>query len=82
MKLPIPPRRRSAGEPEPALDEALIDITVPRECVLSQATDCRHKSFEDQPGPCPRCGGSLQQSRQTYLVVTRRGRKITDSFIS
>lgn len=71
MKLPIPRRWRPAGEP--ALDAALIDITVPRECV--------YKSFEDHPGPCPRCGGPLQRSRQTYLVLTRRGRKITDSFI-
>lgn len=50
-----------------------IDITIPRECVYRQ--------FKAEPGPCPRCGGPLQQSRQTYLVATRRGRKITDSFV-
>lgn len=79
MKLPIPWRRRSIARPQqavektPTVKEPPIDITEPRECI--------HKSFEDHPGSCPRCGGSLQQSRQTYLVVTRRGRKVTDSFI-
>ncbi len=57
----------------PYFKEPSIDITEPRECI--------HESFKDHPGPCPRCGGFLQQSRQTYLVVTRRGRKIADSFI-
>lgn len=51
----------------------MIDITIPRECV--------YKHFKAQPGPCPRCGGPLQQSRQTYLVATRRGRGTTDSFM-
>jgi len=51
----------------------LIDITIPRECI--------YQEFEEQPGPCPRCGGPLQQSSQTYLVVTQRGEEVTDSFI-
>jgi hypothetical protein len=51
-----------------------IDITIPRECVYQQ--------FEGKPDPCPRCGGSLQQSPQTYLIATRRGKKTTDSFIA
>jgi len=51
----------------------LIDITIPRECI--------YQEFEGQPGPCPRCGGPLQQSRQTYLVATRRGKELTDNFI-
>jgi hypothetical protein len=50
----------------------MIDITMPRECI--------YQDFEEQPGPCPRCGGPLQQSMQTYLVVTRRGEEIADSF--
>lgn len=50
----------------------MIDFTIPRERI--------YREFEEQPGPCPRCGGPLQQSRQTYLVVTRRGEEITDSF--
>lgn len=79
MKLPTPRRRRSTTEPEeevqeiPVAEETAIDITAPRECI--------YQRFEDQPGPCPRCGGALQQSTQTYLVVTRRGKKITDPFI-
>jgi hypothetical protein len=51
----------------------LVDITIPRECI--------YQGFEEQPGPCPRCGGPLQQSRQTYLVATRRGKEFTDNFI-
>lgn len=51
----------------------MIDISIPRECI--------YQEFEEQPGPCPRCGGALQQSRQTYLVATRRGRGTTDSFM-
>jgi hypothetical protein len=51
-----------------------IDITIPRECVYQQ--------FEDKPGPCPRCGGPLQESTQTYLIATRRGKRITDSFVA
>jgi hypothetical protein len=49
-----------------------IDITTPRECIYQQ--------FEDQPGPCPGCGNPLQSSAQIYLVATRRGERITDSF--
>jgi len=80
MKLPIFWRRRPTAPPQQAAEktsppkvELSIDISEPRERI--------YKSFEDHPGPCPRCGGSLQQSLQTYLVVTRRGSKITDSFI-
>jgi hypothetical protein len=49
-----------------------IDITIPRECIYRQ--------FENQPGPCPRCGSPLQPSPQTYLVATRRAGRIADSF--
>lgn len=85
MKLPTPWRRSSAVPPEqtvegrmndsppPLKEDPSIDITRPRECI--------YKSFADHPGPCPRCGGSLQQSHQTYLVATRRGSKIADSFL-
>ncbi len=79
MKLPIPWRRRPTGQPEPEIEEepadeeAPIDITEPRECI--------YKSFEDHPGPCPRCGGPLQQSHQTYLILTTHGERIMDSFI-
>lgn len=61
------------GRNRTASEETPIDITVPRECIYQQ--------FKDKPGPCPRCGGPLQQSTQTYMIATRRGKKITDSFI-
>lgn len=51
----------------------MIDVIIPRECI--------YQEFEDQPGPCPRCGGPLQQSKQSYLVVTRHGEEIADSFM-
>ncbi|MBI3361775.1 MAG: hypothetical protein HY023_11770 [Chloroflexi bacterium] len=78
MKLSFPWRRRPAEESKPAAQttpataDAPIDVTIPRECHL--------RSFEGQPGPCPRCGGLLHRSRQSYLVTTRRGRHIADSF--
>ena len=50
-----------------------IDLSEPRQVV--------YQSFEGGPGPCPRCGGRLRQSKQTYSVATRRGRKLLDSFI-
>ncbi len=79
MKLRLP-WRRSTAKPEserrdtrtPSLPK--IDITQPRECI--------YKSFKGDPGPCPRCGAALRQNRQTYLVATRRGRQLTDSFIT
>jgi len=71
MKLPW--RRPRAGAIEKAVEKTAIDITTPRECIL--------QSFADDPGPCPRCNGPLQQSRQTYMIATRHGREITDSFV-
>jgi len=56
-----------------ASEETPIDITIPHECI--------YQRFEGEPGPCPRCGGPLQQSTQTYMIATRRGQKIADSFI-
>lgn len=55
------------------LEQSPIDVSEPRECI--------HKSFADNPGPCPRCGERLEQQMQTYLVATRRGKRITDSFV-
>ena len=51
----------------------MIDISIPRECI--------YKQFEEQPGPCPRCGGSLQSHSAGYLVITKREEEITDDFI-
>ncbi|GEM_PF-1238746 len=78
MKLPFPWRRpaeesKQATQATLATADAPIDITIPRECY--------YESFEGQPGPCPQCGSQLRQSRQTYLVTTRRGRHAADSFI-
>ncbi len=50
-----------------------FDITLPREAI--------YQSFKGKPGLCPRCGGPLQQRSQTYLVATRRGRRVADSFM-
>ena len=51
----------------------MIDITIPRVCI--------YKQFDEHPGSCPRCGGTLQQSTQTYLINTWRGKEPADSFI-
>ena len=51
-----------------------IDITQPRECI--------YKSFKGDPGPCPRCGSMLHKEYQTYLIATRRGKQLADSFIT
>lgn len=78
--MKMPSRRRSTDESEetdeesPAVGESPVDITIPRECI--------YKFFKKHPGPCPRCGGPLQQSHQIYMIATRRGRQITDSFIA
>lgn len=40
-----------------------------------------YQSFETSPAACPQCDGCLQQSKQTYSVATRRGRKLLDSFV-
>lgn len=50
-----------------------IDLSKPRQVV--------YQSFVGGPGLCPRCSGRLQQSRETYAVATRRGRKLLDSFV-
>jgi hypothetical protein len=50
-----------------------IDPSVPRMCV--------YRAFEGEPGPCPRCQGVLHQQHQTYSVATRRGNRLTDTFL-
>jgi len=79
MKLKLPWRRSTARpESEPgetrAPSPSKIDIMRPRECI--------YKSFKGDPGPCPRCGSTLRQSYQTYLIATRRGKHLADSFIT
>lgn len=40
-----------------------------------------YQEFDREPGPCPRCGGNLQQQHQIYVVATRRGKELTDTFV-
>ncbi len=51
----------------------MIDLKIPRQVV--------YKSFKSSPGACPHCGGELANEHQTYAVATRRGKRVTDSFI-
>lgn len=74
MKLPIPWRQRSPAEPTPAADSPEIDLKLPRECT--------YRSFDREPGPCPRCGGRLYQRRELYLIATRRGPTLADAFMT
>jgi hypothetical protein len=60
--------------PMPQLEKVSIDISIPRECV--------YKALGNDPGPCPRCGGQLRQSHQTYMIVTKHGDQSGDSFIT
>lgn len=50
-----------------------IDLSVPRVCI--------YREFEREPGPCPRCGGTLHQEDELYAIATRRGRRMTDTFM-
>lgn len=50
-----------------------IDPSVPRVCI--------YQGFKDEPGPCPRCQGALHQQHQLYTVATRRGSRMTDTFM-
>jgi hypothetical protein len=40
-----------------------------------------YKEFPKEPGPCPKCNGVLEQASVPYMVVTRTGSRIEDSFI-
>ncbi|MFH1907310.1 MAG: hypothetical protein ABIL11_08015 [Chloroflexota bacterium] len=40
-----------------------------------------YKTFIGNPGPCPQCGGALKKSRQSYMVLTRSGNRMEDSFV-
>ncbi len=50
-----------------------VDLTLPRECHI--------QSFRGQPGPCPNCGARLQQEYASFMVATRRGKRIPESFV-
>jgi uncharacterized C2H2 Zn-finger protein len=72
MKLTLPWRNKSKSETESAPVPEKIDISQPRESIL--------RAFRGHPGSCPRCGAALRQQRETYLVATRRGKRLADSF--
>ena len=40
-----------------------------------------YKDFAATPGPCPKCGGVLEQASLPYMVATRTGKRLDDSFI-
>lgn len=79
MKLRLPwsrkssPERSSPDEGKTTKEHIEIDPKIPREAI--------HQSFKGNPGPCPKCGDELSQSRQTYLVATRAGKRSADSFV-
>ena len=49
------------------------NIKIQREAV--------YKDFADEPGPCPKCGNVLEQANLPYMVVTRTGNRLEDSFL-
>lgn len=57
----------------PKLAPVAIDFNVPREMIML--------TLSGKPGPCPRCGGALQQTYATYMIATRQGKRIADSFM-
>jgi hypothetical protein len=62
----LKPRQRRSDEP--------IDLTLPRVCF--------YRAFEQEPGPCPRCGDALVQQYASYLISTRSKGRIADSFMT
>jgi hypothetical protein len=40
-----------------------------------------YKTFTGNPGPCPQCGRELKKSYQSYMVATRTGSRMADSFM-
>jgi hypothetical protein len=51
----------------------MIDPTIERKAI--------YKSFKGKPGPCPKCGGVLKQSHQSYMLATQTGGRKADSFM-
>ena len=52
----------------------MINTKIPRQAA--------YRSFKNNPGKCPGCGGgNLVNEYQTYSVATRRGNQIADSFV-
>jgi hypothetical protein len=40
-----------------------------------------YQIFKGSPGPCPKCGGALKKSYQSYMVLTHTGERMADSFM-
>lgn len=40
-----------------------------------------YKKFAATPGACPKCGGNLEQTNLPYMVATRTGNRIDDTFL-
>jgi hypothetical protein len=38
-------------------------------------------SFTGQPGPCLNCGAAMKQEFATFMIATRQGKRIADSFV-
>ena len=51
-----------------------IDFSVPREFIAWEG--------DGDPGSCPKCGAPLKQEHATYMLLTRRGGKLADSFMT
>lgn len=51
----------------------MIDPKIERKAI--------YESFKEKPGPCPKCGGVLEQSYHSYMVASRTGGRQADSFI-
>jgi len=51
-----------------------IDFSVPREYIAWEG--------EGDPGPCPKCGAPLKQEYAMYMVLTRHGNEMADSFMT
>jgi hypothetical protein len=71
MKLPLIGRRQETRATEASAPT--IDVSKPRACW--------YQTFADHPSPCPQCGAPLHRGYQTYMIGTRRGRHLADSFL-
>ncbi len=70
MKLPSLWSRK----PKPEREFIEIELSVPRKAY--------YQRLGGQPIPCPRCGGELHLSQQTYMVATRQDKRLADSFMT
>lgn len=50
-----------------------LNLKTPREAI--------YQSFKGHPDACPKCHGELLRSTQTYMVATRYGKELGDTFV-